>query len=156
MVDFKNNIHAFEDKSNTDLFRAYILFKTISNPIISKILTKLLQIALIFRLPINFLIKISIFKHFCGGENIKECKKTIEKLWESRIGSILDYSAEGKESENDFKRVYDQGMKILDASKSNEKIPFIVFKLTGLIQFKILYKINKNQTLNNDEQKTSS
>ena len=46
MVDFKNNIHAFEDKSNTDLFRGWILFKTISNPIISKILTKLLQIAL--------------------------------------------------------------------------------------------------------------
>mgnify|MGYP001160913652 FL=1 len=154
MVDFKNNIHAFEDKSNTDLFRAWILFKTISNPIISKILTKLLQIALLFRLPITFLIKISIFKHFCGGENIEECKKTIDKLWDSRIGSILDYSAEGKESENDFKRVYDQGMKILDASKRNEKIPFIVFKLTGLIQFKILYKINKNQTLNNYEQKT--
>ena len=34
MVDFKNNIHAFEDKSNTDLFRAWILFKTISNPLI--------------------------------------------------------------------------------------------------------------------------
>ena len=153
MVDFKNNIHAFEDKSNTDLFRAWILFKTISNPIISKILTKLLQIALLFRLPINFLIKISIFKHFCGGENIKECKKTIDKLWESKIGSILDYSAEGKESENDFKQVYEQGMKILETSKNNEKIPFIVFKLTGLIQFKILHKINNNQTLNDEEQK---
>jgi len=153
MVDFKNNIHAFEDKSNTDLFRAYILFKTISNPIISKILTKLLQIALLFRLPINFIIKISIFKHFCGGENIKECNKTIDKLWESRIGSILDYSAEGKESEDDFKQVYDQGMEILEVSKSNEKIPFIVFKLTGLIQFEILHKINNNQTLNDDEQK---
>ena len=153
MVDFKNNIHAFEDKSNTDLFRAYILFKTISNPIISKILTKLLQIALIFRLPINFIIKISIFKHFCGGENIKECNKTIDKLWESRIGSILDYSAEGKESEDDFKQVYDQGIKILEVSKSNKKIPFIVFKLTGLIRFEILHKINNNQTLNDDEQK---
>ena len=153
MVDFKNNIHAFEDKSNTDLFRAWILFKTISNPIISKILTKLLQIALLFRLPITFLIKISIFKHFCGGENIEECKKTIDKLWDSRIGSILDYSAEGKESENDFKQVYEQGMKILETSKNNEKIPFIVFKLTGLIQFKILHKINNNQTLNDEEEK---
>lgn len=153
MVDFKNNIHAFEDKSNTDLFRAWILFKTISNPIISKILTKLLQIALLFRLPITFLIKISIFKHFCGGENIEECKKTIDKLWDSRIGSILDYSAEGKESENDFKQVYEQGMKILEISKNNEKIPFIVFKLTGLIQFKILHKINNNQMLNDEEQK---
>ena len=153
MVDFKNNIHAFEDKSNTDLFRAWILFKTISNPIISKILTKLLQIALLFRLPITFLIKISIFKHFCGGENIEECKKTIDKLWDSRIGSILDYSAEGKESENDFRQVYEQGMKILETSKNNEKIPFIVFKLTGLIQFKILHKINNNQTLNDEEQK---
>ena len=153
MVDFKNNIHAFEDKSNTDLFRAWILFKTISNPIISKILTKLLQIALLFHLPITFLIKISIFKHFCGGENIEECKKTIDKLWDSRIGSILDYSAEGKESENDFKQVYEQGMKILETSKNNEKIPFIVFKLTGLIQFKILHKINNNQMLNDEEQK---
>ena len=153
MVDFKNNIHAFEDKSNTDLFRAWILFKTISNPIISKILTKLLQIALLFRLPITFLFKISIFKHFCGGENIEECKKTIDKLWDSRIGSILDYSAEGKESENDFKQVYEQGIKILETSKNNEKIPFIVFKLTGLIQFKILHKINNNQTLNDEEQK---
>ena len=153
MVDFKNNIHAFEDKSNTDLFRGWILFKTISNPIISKILTKLLQIALLFRLPITFLIKISIFKHFCGGENIEECKKTIDKLWDSRIGSILDYSAEGKESENDFRQVYEQGMKILETSKNNEKIPFIVFKLTGLIQFKILHKINNNQTLNDEEQK---
>jgi len=154
MVDFKNNIHAFEDKSNTDLFRAWILFKTISNPIISKILTKLLQIALLFRLPITFLIKISIFKHFCGGENIEECKKTIDKLWDSRIGSILDYSAEGKESENDFKQVYEQGMKILETSKNNEKIPFIVFKFTGLIPFKILNKISNKQELNSYEQKT--
>ena len=154
MVDFKNNIHAFEDKSNTDLFRAWILFKTISNPIISKILTKLLQIALLFRLPITFLIKISIFKHFCGGENIEECKKTIDKLCNSRIGSILDYSAEGKESENDFKQVYEQGMKILETSKNNEKIPFIVFKFTGLIQFKILNKISNKLELNSYEQKT--
>ena len=93
MVKLKNNVHAFEDKSNTDLLRAWILFKTISNPIVSKFLTNLLQVALLFRLPINFLIKISIFKHFCGGENIEDCKNIIDKLWQSKIGSILDYSA---------------------------------------------------------------
>ena len=154
MADLKNNVHAFEDKSNTDLLRAWILFKTISNPIVSKFLTNLLQVALLFRLPINFLIKISIFKHFCGGENIEDCKNIIDKLWQSKIGSILDYSAEGKQTESDFKEVYNQAIKILETSKSNEKIPFIVFKFTGLIQFKILNKISNKQELNSYEQKT--
>ena len=154
MANLKNNVHAFEDKSNTDLFRAWILFKTISNPIVSKFLTNLLQVALLFRLPINFLIKISIFKHFCGGENIEDCKNIIDKLWQSKIGSILDYSAEGKQTESDFKEVYNQAIKILETSKSNEKIPFIVFKFTGLIPFKILNKISNKQELNSYEQKT--
>ena len=154
MANLKNNVHAFEDKSNTDLLRAWILFKTISNPIVSKFLTNLLQVALLFRLPINFLIKISIFKHFCGGENIEDCKNIIDKLWQSKIGSILDYSAEGKQTESDFKEVYNQAIKILETSKSNEKIPFIVFKFTGLIQFKILNKISNRQELNSYEQKT--
>ncbi len=154
MANLKNNVHAFEDKSNTDLLRAWILFKTISNPIVSKFLTNLLQVALLFRLPINFLIKISIFKHFCGGENIEDCKNIIDKLWKSKIGSILDYSAEGKQTESDFEEVYNQAIKILETSKSNEKIPFIVFKFTGLIQFKILNKISNKQELNSYEQKT--
>ena len=153
MVDLNNNINAFNDKSNTDLNRAWLLFLTISNPTISKILTNLLQIAISLKLPINYLVKISIFKQFCGGETITESKKTIDKLWKSKIGSILDYSAEGKQNDSDFKNVYDQGIKILNESENKNYIPFVVFKLTGLINFEILEKKNKNISLDQSEQK---
>jgi len=154
MVDLNNNINAFNDKSNTDLNRAWLLFLTISNPTISKILTNLLQIAISLKLPINYLVKISIFKQFCGGETITESKKTIDKLWKSKIGSILDYSAEGKQNDSDFKSVYDQGIKILNESENKNYIPFVVFKLTGLINFEILEKKNKNILLDQSEEKT--
>ena len=154
MVDLNNNINAFNDKSNTDLNRAWLLFLTISNPTISKLLTNLLQIAISLKLPINYLVKISIFKQFCGGETITESKKTIDKLWKSKIGSILDYSAEGKQNDSDFKSVYDQGIKILNESENKNYIPFVVFKLTGLINFEILEKKNKNIILDQSEEKT--
>jgi len=151
MVDFKNQITAFKDKSNIDLTRAYFLFSTISNPTISKVLTKLLQLAIKLKLPIKYLVKITIFKHFCGGETIKDSTKIVDKLWASKIGSILDYSAEGKENENDFKNVYEQALKVLELSKENKKIPFIVFKLTGLIPFSLLEKLSQNKKLNTEE-----
>ena len=154
MVNLNNNTNAFNDKSNTDLNRAWLLFLTISNPTISKILTNLLQIAISLKLPINYLVKISIFKQFCGGETITESKKTIDKLWKSKIGSILDYSAEGKQNESDFKSVYDQGIKILNESENKNYIPFVVFKLTGLINFEILEKKNKNILLDQSEENT--
>ena len=154
MVDLNNNINAFNDKSNTDLNRAWLLFLTISNPTISKLLTNLLQIAISLKLPINYLVKISIFKQFCGGETITESKKTIDKLWKSKIGSILDYSAEGKQNDSDFKSVYDQGIKILNESENKNYIPFVVFKLTGLINFEILEKKNKNILLDQYEENT--
>ena len=154
MVDLNNNINAFNDKSNTDLNRAWLLFLTISNPTISKLLTNLLQIAISLKLPINYLVKISIFKQFCGGETITESKKTIDKLWKSKIGSILDYSAEGKQNDSDFKSVYDQGIKILNESENKNYIPFVVFKLTGLINFEILEKKNKKILLDQYEENT--
>jgi len=154
MVDLNNNINAFNDKSNTDLNRAWLLFLTISNPTISKFLTNLLQTAISLKIPINYLVKISIFKQFCGGETITESKKTIDKLWKSKIGSILDYSAEGKQNDSDFKNVYDQGIKVLNESENKNYIPFVVFKLTGLINFEILEKKNKNILLNQSEENT--
>jgi len=151
MVDFNNSKKAFADKSNFDLNRAYFLFKTISNPLISSILTTSVKFALFLRLPITPIIKATIYKHFCGGETIIDSNETINKLWESSIGTILDYSAEGKEKEQDFNNVRDETIKVLRIAKDNEKIPFVVFKLTGLIKFNILQKLSKKEDLNKVE-----
>ena len=57
-MNLKNNTNALKDKSNYDLNRAWLLFKLISNPFISKLLTSLLQLALNLKLPIKFLVKV--------------------------------------------------------------------------------------------------
>ena len=151
MIDFNDSKSAFKDKSDFDLNRAFFLFQTLNYPTISKFLTIILKVILSLRIPINFLIKLTIFKQFCGGETIFESSKTIDKLWKSSIGTILDYSAEGQENEDDFKDVYEETLKVLDIAKNNPKIPFVVFKLTGLIQFNILKKLSDKEKLSEDE-----
>lgn len=151
MIDFNDSKSAFKDKSDFDLNRAFFLFQTLNYPTISKFLTIILKVILSLRIPINFLIKLTIFKQFCGGETIFESRKTIDKLWKSSIGTILDYSAEGQENEDDFKDVYEETLKVLDIAKNNPKIPFIVFKLTGLIQFNILKKLSEKEKLSKEE-----
>ena len=151
MIDFNDSKSAFKDKSDFDLNRAFFLFQTLNYPTISKFLTIILKVILSLRIPINFLIKLTIFKQFCGGETIFESRKTIDKLWKSSIGTILDYSAEGQENEEDFNDVYEETLKVLDIAKNNPKIPFVVFKLTGLIQFNILKKLSDKEKLSEDE-----
>ena len=115
---------AFEDKSDRDLNRAYILFKTISNPLISKTLTLCLRIGIWMRLPIQSIIKATVYKHFCGGTTIKNSEKIIDKLWMSNIGTILDFSAEGKESEIDFNNVMQETIESLQKHKKQKKFLF--------------------------------
>ena len=144
------NILKTEIPSKKPLF----IFKTLNYPIISKFLTIILKVILYLRIPIDFLIKLTIFKQFCGGETISDSSKTIDQLWKSSIGTILDYSAEGQENEDDFKNVFDETLKVLEIAKNNTKIPFVVFKLTGLIQFNILKKLSEKQELSEKENAT--
>ena len=149
---FDNIEIAFKDKSDEDLNRAYLLFKTISNPIISNILTVLVKIAMWLHLPINSVIKATVYKHFCGGTNIYNSQATIDKLWASHIGTILDFSAEGKESETDFNRAMNETIESIKKANKEISIPFSVFKPTGLARFSLLEKISNKQALTQEEE----
>ena len=150
---FNNLKTAFEDKSDSDLNRAYFLFKTISNPIISKLLTTLVKMAMWLRIPVDKIIKATVYKHFCGGTTIEDSNNTIQKLWKFKIGTILDFSAEGKESESDFNKVMQETLESLQKAKETDSIPFSVFKITGLARFALLEKISANIKLSKEEEK---
>ncbi len=150
---FNNLKTAFEDKSDSDLNRAYFLFKTISNPIISKLLTTLVKMAMWLRIPVDKIIKATVYKHFCGGTTIEDSSNTIQKLWKFKIGTILDFSAEGKESESDFNKVMQETLESLQKAKETDSIPFSVFKITGLARFALLEKISANIKLSKEEEK---
>jgi len=81
MVDFTNTKVAFNTKTNSELKRAYFLFKMISNSPLVKIGTALTNFALKINLPIQGLIKSTVFDHFCGGISIIDCKPKINQMY---------------------------------------------------------------------------
>ena len=152
MLNFENTKIAFKLKSNLDLNRAYVLFKVISSPIIVKIGKGLMLFALKLRLPVNFIVKKTIFKQFCGGETISECTPTIESLGSQGIGTILDYSVEGKTNEDDFDKTTDIIIDTIKKANTEKNIPFAVFKITGISKFSLLEKASqKDKQLNSFE-----
>ena len=146
MLSFDNTEIAFKQKTDKELKKSYWLFQLIANNTLVKVGPALLKIALFLRLPINGIIKNTIFKQFCGGESIDNCKQTIDRLHKFKIGTILDYSVEGKNDETDFIRVYDEAISTIKSAKKNEKIPFTVFKISGLARFELLEKWDVNQS----------
>ena len=146
MNDFKLNFQdtetAFADKSNADLNEKYRLFKMMNSPFLVNFGTSVTNFAFSIGLPISGLIKHTIFEQFCGGENIEECEQTIQKLGSSHIGTILDYSVEGKSAEEDFERTKDETILNLKRAKGDGNIPFAVFKITGIAPFGTLDKVS--------------
>jgi proline dehydrogenase len=150
-VNFENTEIAFLHKDNRKLKRSYWLFRIIGSPIMVKLGSFLVSTALFLRIPFGWMIRKNIFAQFCGGTTIKESIKTAEKLAQNNIGSILDYSVEGKEDESDFNRTTDEIIETIHAAKDNKAIPFSVFKVTGVCKFSLLEKVNAKATLSSDE-----
>ena len=77
MISFDNTAVAFSGKSNGDLDRAYWLFKLIGNNILVTLGKSATQVALGLHMPIEGVVKATIFKQFCGGTDLDSCDKTI-------------------------------------------------------------------------------
>ena len=152
MISFDNTEIAFKSKSNTDLAKAYWLFKIIGNPKLVKVGKCATNTALNINLPIKGIIKKTIFSQFCGGETISDCTKAITTLSNYGIGTILDYSIEGKTSDEDFNATVEEIIATIKAAANNPKIPFAVFKVTGISSFSILEKANDIHSVLSPEQ----
>jgi len=149
-ISFQDTATAFAHKTDKDLRRARLLFRSFDYPILLKWGPALAKIAV--SLGFKFVIKNTIFKQFCGGENINDCVTAIQGLSNSGIGTILDYSVEGEESEAVFKHTAAEIKKTIDMAKGNSDIPFAVFKVTGIIDSHVLEKKSANDQLSPSEE----
>jgi proline dehydrogenase len=150
-IDFSNTEIAFKAKSNGDLRNSYMLFKALGYNWLVQVGPAMVNAAFAISLPIKGIIKSTVFKQFCGGESIEDCAKTIESLSKYGIGTILDYSVEGKEAEEDFEHTTKETIETIAKAHNNPKIPFSVFKVTGLARMDLLSKVNDGKTLSSTE-----
>lgn len=149
---FNNTENAFSLKSNAELNRAHFLFQMIGKPSLVKIGTSLTNFALKFHLPVEGLIRKTVFDHFCGGVNEQDCLKVVEKMYTKGVSSVLDYSVEGKEEEEQFDACLAMTLKTIDFAKENKAIPFAVFKPTGLGKIDLYEKVGAKLPLSSSEQ----
>ncbi|MGI8554750.1 MAG: proline dehydrogenase family protein [Pyrinomonadaceae bacterium] len=141
-LNFQDTAIAFADKSKSELKEKYWLFRLLNSPLLNELGTKAAQFGLSLHLPVKGLIKRTIFRQFCGGETIEECEPVIENLGESNIGTILDYSIEGGSEEEDFERTKEEVIRTIERAKSDERIPFAVFKVSGIAPLGTLEKVS--------------
>ncbi|MBP6181685.1 proline dehydrogenase family protein [Flavobacterium sp.] len=149
---FNNTQVAFALKSDTELDRAYFLFKMIDNQPLVRIGTAVTNFALKANLPVEGLIRATVFDHFCGGVNEVDCLSVVDKMFTKGVSSVLDYSVEGKEEEEQFDAALEMTLKTIEFAKERKAIPFAVFKPTGFGRFELYEKLGKKQSLTAEEQ----
>ena len=151
MLSFDNTKIAFANKTDLYLKKSYWMFKLMSLSWITKIGGKLLQLALNLRLPVKGMVKATVFEHFCGGESIEDCESRIQELGQFNVKTILDYSVEGKQNENDFDQFLGKAVASIERASKDSNVPFCVFKMTALIQFDLLKKVTAQEELTEEE-----
>ncbi len=148
---FTDTRTAFAAKTDKELKKAYWLFRLVKNPKWVRTGKVLLNIALKIGFPIKWIIKPTVFNHFCGGETIMECGNTIRSLGHYNIGAILDYSAEGSKNERSFDDVTEKILETITKASEEKNIPFAVFKITGIARFDLLMKKSSHERLTKEE-----
>lgn len=151
---FNDTSVAFSAKTSAQLRKAHLLFATMSKPWMvnaGKLMTKL---GFFLHLPIKGIIKNTIYAQFCGGETIADSEETIKELAEFNIGTILDYSVEGADTEEGFEDTLNEILKTIDRSANDAAIPFSVFKVTGLAVTRVLEKVQQKIQLTSEEKES--
>lgn len=149
---FDNTQIAFQLKSDSELERAYFLFKMISHEPLVRIGTAATNFALKAHLPVEGLIRSTVFDHFCGGVNEEDCLPVIDKMFEKGVSSVLDFSVEGQEIENSFDAAMEKTLKITNFADEKKAMPIAVFKPTGFGRLHLYQKKSEGKSFTKAEE----
>ncbi len=139
---FDNTQNAFAYKSTGDLKKARFLFSVIQSPIVVSLATKLTPMLMQSGLPINGLIRSTIFNQFVGGETLEESARVVKQLSAYQVQVILDYGVEAKEGEDNFDAVTEHIIEAIEFAASQNNVPFVSVKITGVASMSLLENLN--------------
>lgn len=148
---FDNTKVAFAAKTDAALERAYFLFKLIANEPLVRIGSLVANFALKAHLPVEGLIRATVFDHFCSGTTAKESIKVVNSLAEQGVYSVLDYSVEGAKEEISLDACLENTLSTIDLSAKSKQIPFTVFKPTGFGDPYLYEKVSRGHDLNDND-----
>ena len=146
-----NTKNGFILKSNFELKKAYILFKVISSRTLTNLGKNLLELSLKLKLPVLFVVRATVFRQFCSGENLQESYETVKKLNKKNVKSYLHYSVEGLENEKTYDNSLNEVVKSIEFAASKDILDYTVFKPTAVASSVILNKVTEEKELSSFE-----
>ena len=129
-----------------------MLFGVLASPALVSAGKVLSLWALRWRLPVKGLIRATVFRQFCGGETVAESRPAIQRLWQAKVGSILDYSVEGQTTDAAFDQTVEVALQTLALAAHEPGLSLGVFKMTGIAPHELLEKMTEGSALNADEE----
>lgn len=153
LISFENTAIAYQYLSDEQLKKVHFLFSVMNKPWLVKIGSQATLLGLSIKLPINGIIRNTIYNQFCGGEELDETSNVILQLAENKMDVLLNYSVEGLEDEKSFKNTYKEAIKGIEFASIYKNIRAICLKFTGYGRIALFEKIQAGQPLNIDEQK---
>ena len=142
-LSLDNTQNAFAYKSNADLRKANFLFTVIQSPLIVSIATNVTPFLMKSGLPINGIIRSTIFKQFVGGETLEDSARVTKQLGSYGVQVILDYGVEAKDGEENFDAVTEKIIEAVEFAATQKNVPFVSVKLTGLASMNLLETLNE-------------
>ena len=145
MICLNDTETAFRLKSNSELRRAYWLFRLIAGSWLVRIASIMISIINHTGLPLGWIVKPAVYRQFCGGENLEECLPVVKKLALYNVKSILDYSVEGKVEDENIEKSLMETLRSIEFAGNYQNIPFSVFKPTAFAKPWVLEELSINE-----------
>ena len=144
MISFDNTEYAFAYKSNAELIKARLMYSVMGNPSLLKMGLSLIPGAIKWNIPFTKpLLRGTIFQQFVGGENLQQTAVVANKLEKFNVQVILDYGVEGgSDGEEGFEKSMNEFIGVIDYAATQKNIPFMSIKITGIVRFTLLEKID--------------
>ena len=150
-VSFDDTQVAFAGKDDAELSKSAWLFRIMSNSTIVDIGSHITQLALQIGLPVQSILKATIYEHFCGGEDLAETEPMVEALASHGVSTILDYGVEAKETQAEFDANLDEQIRCIEYADAHAAVPYVSCKITGYAPFDLLEKLNDGEPLDEEE-----
>jgi proline dehydrogenase len=146
-LSFDNTQIAFAYKSTKELGKAKFLFSTMNYPFFVPLGTRITPFLIKTGLPVDGIIRNTIFRQFVGGETLTETAPVVNMLGEYGVQVILDYGVEGKEGEDNFDKATEEFVRVIEYASTQKNIPFISIKVTGLARLDLMQTLNESPRL---------
>lgn len=153
LPDFNDTQTAFSHLSDRELRKTSWLFWLMNNPRLVEWGSPLALWAVKWNIPVaRWLMHQTVFSQFVGGSSLLNAMPAIDRLASRGTLTILDYGAEGKETEEDLNRTLRETLRAIEFAAGNAYVPVVSTKVSGLASNALLEKVQRQESLTSEEE----